>query len=86
MLNLAVSKGSPYECPHSDGYPLETRHSDGVPIETEIEAEEIVLVAASLGTDLTLQNAMQAVFQEGSRRGFDEHDLSALVNVFDSGQ
>ena len=40
-------------------------------------------VAASLGTDLTLQNAIQAVFQEGRRRGLDEHDLSALVDVFD---
>ena len=43
-------------------------------------------VAASLGTDLTLQNAMQAVFQEGRRKGLDEHDLSALVDVFDPGQ
>ena len=40
-------------------------------------------VAASLGTDLTLQNAIQEVFQEGGRRGLDEHDLSALVDVFD---
>ena len=40
-------------------------------------------VAASLGTDLTLQNAIQAVFQEGRRIGLDEHDLSALVDVFD---
>ena len=40
-------------------------------------------VAASLGTNLTLQNAIQAVFQEGRRRGLDEHDLSALVDVFD---
>ncbi len=43
-------------------------------------------VAASLGTDLTLQNAIQAVFQEGRRRGLDGHDLSALVDVFDPGQ
>tara|TARA_B100001094_G_scaffold332368_1_gene404132 strand:+ start:490 stop:1383 length:894 start_codon:yes stop_codon:yes gene_type:complete len=43
-------------------------------------------VAASLGTNLTLQNAMQAVFQEGRRKGLDEHDLSALVDVFDPGQ
>ncbi len=43
-------------------------------------------VAASLGTDLTLQHAIQAVFQEGRRRGLDEHDLSALVDVFDPGQ
>ena len=43
-------------------------------------------VAASLGTDLTLQNAIQAVFQEGGQRGLDEHDLSALVDVFDPGQ
>ena len=42
-------------------------------------------VAASLGTDLTLQNAIQAVFQEGGKRGLDEHDLSALVDVFDPG-
>ena len=43
-------------------------------------------VAASLGTNLTLQNSIQAVFQEGQRRGFDDHDLSALVDVFDPGQ
>tara|TARA_B100001093_G_scaffold199455_1_gene191601 strand:- start:942 stop:1919 length:978 start_codon:yes stop_codon:yes gene_type:complete len=43
-------------------------------------------VAASLGTDLTLQNAIQEVFQEGHRKGLDEHDLSALVDVFDPGQ
>jgi len=43
-------------------------------------------VAASLGTNLTLQNSIQAVFQEGKRRGLDEHDLSALVDVFDPGQ
>ncbi len=43
-------------------------------------------VAASLGTDLTLQNAIQELFQEGHRKGLDEHDLSALVDVFDPGQ
>jgi 3-hydroxyisobutyrate dehydrogenase-like beta-hydroxyacid dehydrogenase len=43
-------------------------------------------VAASLGTNLTLQNSIQAVFQEGQRRGLDDHDLSALVDVFDPGQ
>ena len=42
-------------------------------------------VAASLGTDLTLQNAIQAVFQKGGEKGLDEHDLSALVDVFDPG-
>ena len=43
-------------------------------------------VASSLGTNLTLQNSIQAVFQEGQRRGLDDHDLSALVDVFDPGQ
>jgi 3-hydroxyisobutyrate dehydrogenase-like beta-hydroxyacid dehydrogenase len=45
--------------------------------------QALLSVAASLGTDLTLQNALQAVFQEGSQQGLDEHDLSALVDVFD---
>ena len=48
--------------------------------------QALISVAASLGTDLTLQNAMQAVFQEGRRKGLDEHDLSALVDVFDPGR
>ena len=48
--------------------------------------QALVSVADSLGTNLTLQNAMQAVFQEGRRQGFDEHDLAALVDVFDPGR
>jgi len=45
--------------------------------------EALLSVAASLKTDLTLQNALQAVFQRGRQRGLDDHDLSALVDVFD---
>ncbi len=44
--------------------------------------QALISVAASLGTQLTLQNAIQEVFQEGRRKGLDDHDLSALVNVF----
>jgi hypothetical protein len=33
-----------------------------------------------------LQNAIQTVFLKGGQRGLDEHDLSALVDVFDPGQ
>jgi 3-hydroxyisobutyrate dehydrogenase-like beta-hydroxyacid dehydrogenase len=40
-------------------------------------------VADKLGTNLMLQNTVQEVFQEGRRAGLDEHDLSALVDVFD---
>ena len=47
--------------------------------------QALVSVAASLGTNLILQDALQAVFQEGRRQGLDEHDLSALVDVFDPG-
>ena len=45
--------------------------------------QALISVAASLGTHLALQNAIQEVFQEGRRKGLDEHDLSALVDVFD---
>ena len=48
--------------------------------------QALISVAASLNTNLTLQNALQAVFQEGRRQGLDEHDLSALVDVFDPRQ
>ena len=41
-------------------------------------------VAESLGTNLVLQDAAQAVFQEGRRMGLGGHDLSALVKVFAS--
>ena len=44
--------------------------------------QALISVAASLGTQLTLQNAIQEVFQEGRRKGLDDHDLSALVDVF----
>jgi 3-hydroxyisobutyrate dehydrogenase-like beta-hydroxyacid dehydrogenase len=47
--------------------------------------EALLSVATSLGTNLTLQSALQAVFQEGRSQGLDEHDLSALVDVFDPG-
>ncbi len=43
----------------------------------------LLSVAGSLGTDLTLQRALQAMFQKGKDRGLDGHDLSALVDVFD---
>ena len=45
--------------------------------------QALLSVAESLGTHLTLQSAMQAMFQEGRRQGLDEHDLAALVDVFD---
>ena len=48
--------------------------------------QALISVADSLGTQLTLQNAIQEVFQEGRRKGLDEHDLSALVDVFDPGR
>ena len=44
--------------------------------------QALISVADSLGTQLTLQNAIQEVFQEGRRKGLDDHDLSALVDVF----
>ncbi len=45
--------------------------------------QALLSVAEFLGTDLTLQSAIQAVFQKGRRQGLDGHDLSALVDVFD---
>ena len=63
---------------------------DGLTEETEasIKAwgeghQALLSVAETLGTNLVLQDAVQAVFQEGQRMGIGEHDLSALVNVFD---
>ena len=47
--------------------------------------QALIAVAATLGTNLMLQDAVQAVFQEGRRKGLDEHDISALVDVFDPG-
>jgi len=47
--------------------------------------QALLSVAETLKTNLMFQNAVQAVFQEGRRQGLDEHDLSALVNVFDPG-
>ncbi len=47
--------------------------------------QALISVAASLGTNLTFQDAIQAVFQEGRRQGLDEHDIAALVDVFDPG-
>ena len=44
--------------------------------------QALISVAASLGTDLSLQHAIQEVFQKGGRKGLDEHDISALVDVF----
>ena len=62
---------------------------DGLTEETEAsisawsEGHQAVLsVAETLKTDLLLQDAVQAVFQEGHRMGLSDHDLSALVNVF----
>ena len=46
--------------------------------------QALISVAASLGTDLSLQHAIQEVFQKGGRKGLDEHDISALVDVFGS--
>ena len=43
-------------------------------------------VAGMLGTNLVLQDAVQAVFREGRRMGLGDHDLSALVRVFESDQ
>jgi 3-hydroxyisobutyrate dehydrogenase-like beta-hydroxyacid dehydrogenase len=45
--------------------------------------QALIAVADKLGTNLMLQNMVQEVFQEGRRAGLDEHDLSALVDVFD---
>ena len=56
-------------------------------IKTWAEAHQTICeVAGSLGTDLMLQDAVRAVFEEGQRLGLGEHDLSALVRVFASGQ
>jgi len=43
--------------------------------------QALISVAASLGTDLSLQHAIQEAFQKGGRKGLDEHDISALVDV-----
>lgn len=52
-------------------------------IETWAEAHRSVhSVAGVLGTHLTLQDALKAVFEEGLAAGLGEHDLSALVDVF----
>jgi len=45
--------------------------------------QALIDVATALETNLTLQSALQAVFQQGRSQGLDEHDLSALVDVFD---
>ncbi len=45
--------------------------------------QALIDVADTLGTNLSLQNAIQAVFQEGRRAGLDTHDIAALINVFD---
>ena len=45
--------------------------------------QALISVADSLGTNLTLQDAIQAVFQQGRRQGLDEHDIASLVDVFD---
>lgn len=65
---------------------------DGLTEETEasIKAwgeghQALLAVAATLGTNLVLQDAVQEVFQQGHRMGISEHDLSALVDVFDAG-
>ena len=53
-------------------------------IETWAEAHDSVhSVADALGTHLVLQDAVKAVFKDGQRAGLGEHDLSALVDVFD---
>ena len=48
--------------------------------------QAVCSVAGSLGTNLLLQDAVQAVFQAGQRLGLGGHDLSALVEVFGSEQ
>jgi hypothetical protein len=45
--------------------------------------QPLIAVADKLGTNLMLQNTVQEVCQEGRRAGLDEHDLFALVDVFD---
>lgn len=52
-------------------------------IETWAEAHRSVhSVAGALGTHLTLQDALKAVFDEGLAADLGGHDLSALVDVF----
>ena len=46
--------------------------------------QTIHAVAEALGTNLVLQDALKAVFQEGERMGLGDHDLSALIDVFAS--
>ena len=46
--------------------------------------QTIHAVAEALGTNLVLQDALKAVFQEGGRMGLGDHDLSALIDVFAS--
>lgn len=54
-------------------------------IRTWAEAHQTICdVAGSLGTDLLLQDAVRAVFEKGQGMGLGEHDLSALVRVFES--
>ena len=62
-----------------DGHTEETEAS----ISAFGEGHQAVLsVAETLKTDLLLQDAVQAVFQEGHKMGLSDHDLSALVKVF----
>ena len=46
--------------------------------------QTIHAVAETMGTNLVLQDALKAVFQEGGRMGLGDHDLSALIDVFAS--
>jgi len=43
-------------------------------------------LARPRGTNLVLQDAVQAVLQAGQRMGMGDHDLSALVTVFATDQ
>ncbi len=64
-----------------DGHTEETQASVRV---WEEAHQTIHSVAGTLGTNLLLQDAVKAVFQEGERMGLGDHDLSALVDVFSS--
>ena len=64
-----------------DGHTEETEAS----IRTWAEAHQTIhSVAGTLGTNLVLQDAVRAVFEEGHRIGLGDQDLSALVGVFAS--
>ena len=64
-----------------DGRTAETQAS----VNTWVGAHQTIhSVAGALGTNLVLQDTVQAVLREAQRKGLGEADLSSLVEVFAS--